>query len=71
MSSHPGLLSKGCPSGKPRFDGAEKARAAAIPASKRARVPLSYYECPACGGWHLTKSVGGANPRLDQKEKKP
>ena len=63
-AAHPGLLSKGCTSMKPRYGSEGEARNAAIVASRRARVDLSYYECAECGGFHLTRSVGGANPRL-------
>lgn len=54
-----------CSSSKPRYATGELAKAAAITAMKRnPRVELSYYSCRLCGGYHLTKSVGGANPKL-------
>jgi hypothetical protein len=62
--SHSGRLSGGCSSMKPRYDTEEKARVAAITAGKRAGIKLSYYSCEQCNGYHLTKSVGGKNPKL-------
>lgn len=53
-----------CSTFKPRYPNKERARTAAITASKRNNINLSFYECKFCSGWHLTKSIGGANPNL-------
>jgi len=56
------MLHGGCETRKPRHPTESEARKAALIASKRARVRLSYYRCEKCAGYHLTRSVGGANP---------
>lgn len=58
------MLSGGCPSDKPRYTTEQAARTAAIVAGKRSHISLSFYSCKLCKGYHLTKSVGGENPRL-------
>lgn len=50
---------------KPRYKDEEGARRSAITAGKRAGISLSYYLCPECRGYHLTRNVGGDNPVLD------
>lgn len=57
------MKKKECSSMKPQHEDEEAARKAAIIAGKRAGIELSYYKCPECGYYHLTKSVGGDNPR--------
>lgn len=62
--THPGRLHGGCPTMKPRYATEDDARRAAITAGKRPGMPeLSFYSCKHCSGWHLTRSVGGSNPR--------
>lgn len=54
-------MSPECPSLKPRHATEQQARNAALTAMRRVpSLQLSYY----CKGWHLTRSVGGANPKL-------
>lgn len=70
--NHPGQLAGGCPTLKPRYANEERARRAAIVASKRPGVPeLSFYLCGECSGYHLTRSVGGDNPRVAKKPRGP
>jgi hypothetical protein len=48
---------------KPQHPDEKSARRAAVVAGRRSGIHLSYYECPECGYYHLTRSVGGDNPR--------
>jgi len=57
MSSHPGNLHRQCPTFKPAHPTEEAARRAAITASRRNGIELSYYRCPECGRYHLTRSL--------------
>lgn len=54
-------MREGCPSLRPRHASERDAKTAALLAMKRARYParLTYYFCGQCGGYHLTRSVGG------------
>lgn len=42
---------------KTRYPTAEHAAVAASKALRRRPGALRYYECPWCGGWHLTSKV--------------
>jgi hypothetical protein len=58
-------MSPECLSLKPRHATEQQARNAALTAMRRVpSLQLSYYLCSYCKGWHLTRSVGGANPKL-------
>lgn len=49
-----GQTFRGCER-KKRYATKAEAKRAADHASKRANAPMIYvYECPLCGGWHLT-----------------
>lgn len=50
--------------GKKRRPTEEAAIAAAIRCSRRGK-PLRVYECPDCGGWHLTSRVTIARAKED------
>jgi hypothetical protein len=43
-----------CPTGKRRFASAVLARIALNEAQRAGREEQRRYECPICGGWHLT-----------------
>lgn len=64
MAAHPSQLSAGCPTLKPRYASPEAARRAALTAGRRSRIELSFYLCDQCSGYHLTRSIGGKNPRI-------
>ena len=47
---------------KSRYETRADALSAAQDRSRESGTPLSVYECPFCGGWHMGSRASGATP---------